>query len=215
MDARVSSLEAVVKELADGQAKTQMEMQSSFQQLLAEMQQIESQQLAMSKIGGNSTGVQKKEFRKEEMKADGSGYGHSTATTVKLGDGNRKLVQGRCKGVSVELEELKIIIDSYVFDIGEVDLILGIEWLATLGEVTTDWKKNVMKFEYEGRKIEFKGEDNEGGKQDSLLCFLNQELQEIDGLMWPSNIQKAVRDKEEGLTKEQETNLQLVLQKFP
>ncbi|KAJ1388147.1 Aspartic peptidase domain superfamily, partial [Sesbania bispinosa] len=90
----------------------------------------------------------------------GLGYGHSTATTVKLGD-------------------------------GEVDLILGIEWLATLGEVTTDWKKNVMKFEYEGRKIEFEGEDSEGGKQDSLLCFLNQELQEIDGLMWPSNIQKA------------------------
>nr|KYP32370.1 Retrovirus-related Pol polyprotein from transposon opus [Cajanus cajan] len=105
----------------------------------------------------------------------GLDYGQTTIAKVTLGDGNKKKVQGRCNGVLVELDELQIIIDSYVFDVGDVDLILGVEWLATLGKVTTDWKKQIMEFNYEGKKIQLKGEVNLGRVFESLFCFLNQE----------------------------------------
>ncbi|RDY07100.1 hypothetical protein CR513_08827, partial [Mucuna pruriens] len=65
------------------------------------------------------------DFQPRTMKVRGS-------IKVKLGDGNRKFVQGCCKEVMVELEEFQIIIDFYVFYLGKVDLILGIDWLATL-----------------------------------------------------------------------------------
>nr|KYP71834.1 Retrotransposable element Tf2 [Cajanus cajan] len=144
----------------------------------------------------------------------GLDYGQTTIAKVTLGDGNKKNVQGRCNGVLVELDELQIIIDSYVFDVGDVDLILGVEWLATLGKVTTDWKKQIMEFNYEGKKIQLKGEVNLGRVFESLFCFLNQEVQEINGVMWPSNIQKAKGCEGEGLTDEQEGRLQRILQNF-
>lgn len=61
---------------------------------------------------------------------------------VYLGDGCRVPCQGVCRELRVELGvELRVelgvcqlTIDGYLFELGRVDLILGIEWLSSLGE---------------------------------------------------------------------------------
>lgn len=39
-----------------------------------------------------------------------------------------------------------------------VDLILGVAWLATLGEVKVNWKSQTMKFVQQGQVVEVKGD---------------------------------------------------------
>ncbi|KAJ1379698.1 Aspartic peptidase domain superfamily, partial [Sesbania bispinosa] len=64
---------------------------------------------------------------------------------VKLGDGHKTRAWGKCKDLKVEIGDTKVIIDAHLFDLGDVDLVLGMAWLSTLGETLVDWTKKTMK----------------------------------------------------------------------
>lgn len=52
---------------------------------------------------------------------------------VRLGDGHRKPTQGCCKDLVVQMGEYELSGDFFLFDLGGVDVILRVAWLATLG----------------------------------------------------------------------------------
>lgn len=54
---------------------------------------------------------------------------------VWLGDGNRRQTQGCCRNLEVQLGDYLFKGEFFLFDLGEMDMILGVAWLATLGEV--------------------------------------------------------------------------------
>lgn len=58
--------------------------------------------------------------------------------------------------------------DYYVFSLGGVDVILGIAWLATLGEVRTNWESLTMSFEMKGSTVVLKGDPSLGRNPVSL-----------------------------------------------
>lgn len=62
---------------------------------------------------------------------------------VSLGDGHKKGTRGCCLKVKggVEIEE-----KFYLFELRGVDMILGVEWLAKLGEITLNWREATMAF---------------------------------------------------------------------
>lgn len=64
-----------------------------------------------------------------------------------VGDGLKKKTQGCCKEPWQASDEFKAVF--YVFEIGEVDAILGIAWLAPLGETTANWAP-FMEFKHQG-----------------------------------------------------------------
>lgn len=64
---------------------------------------------------------------------------------------------GKCRGVKLIIQEMKIIQDFLPFRFGGVDVILGIDWLKRLGEVKTNWGKQTMHFEWNGQKVELRG----------------------------------------------------------
>jgi hypothetical protein len=45
----------------------------------------------------------------------------------------------------------------YAIPIGRVDVVLRIQWLRTLGIVSTNYKELFMRFEFEGIQYELKG----------------------------------------------------------
>jgi hypothetical protein len=45
----------------------------------------------------------------------------------------------------------------YVIPIGGVDIVMGIQWLRTLGTMSTNYKDLFMRFELAGIKYELKG----------------------------------------------------------
>ncbi|KZV24316.1 hypothetical protein F511_01798, partial [Dorcoceras hygrometricum] len=57
---------------------------------------------------------------------------------VYLGDGGRVSCQGVCRKLQVDLQQCILQIDGHVVEPGRVDLILGVVWLRTLGEVVVN-----------------------------------------------------------------------------
>lgn len=49
-------------------------------------------------------------------------------------------------------------ISCYIFPLSSVDLILGVSWLETLGDVKANWKNSTMEFVIEGRRICVQGD---------------------------------------------------------
>lgn len=71
---------------------------------------------------------------------------------VKLGDGHKKQTSGCCRSVEVQLGDHVVKDNFFLFELGGVDLILGVAWLS-LGEVKVNWKTLTMSFMASGQQI--------------------------------------------------------------
>jgi len=78
--------------------------------------------------------------------------------SVKLGDGFRRSTCGFCENIVIKLENHIVKEKFYVFELGGVDVILGVAWLGTLGDVEVNWKALTMTFPYGGRRIQIRGD---------------------------------------------------------
>ncbi|XP_019459980.1 PREDICTED: uncharacterized protein LOC109359744 [Lupinus angustifolius] len=60
---------------------------------------------------------------------------------VEVGDGHKVQCQGRCAQLGFQLQGLDFTQEFYLFELEGVDVVLGLEWLAGLGEVRADFGK--------------------------------------------------------------------------
>ena len=58
---------------------------------------------------------------------------------VKVGGGRIIRSSGKCINVPLEVQGIKFIEEFYLFDLGELDVVLGFSWLAKLGETRANW----------------------------------------------------------------------------
>ncbi|KAF7825235.1 TMV resistance protein N [Senna tora] len=70
----------------------------------------------------------------------------TTSYSVTVGDGHKVEGSGMCKAVRVEVQGIEIEQNFYPFDLGGVDMILGITWLESLMEVNVNWRLLTMKY---------------------------------------------------------------------
>ncbi|KAJ1376513.1 Aspartic peptidase domain superfamily, partial [Sesbania bispinosa] len=80
---------------------------------------------------------------------------------IRLGDGNRVVTKGKCSKLEVSVGKYTCEIDAWVLDMGGLDVILGVAWLRTLGDVTTNWETMTMKFSSQGKEVELRGHDSQ------------------------------------------------------
>ncbi|KAD4179502.1 hypothetical protein E3N88_28093 [Mikania micrantha] len=76
---------------------------------------------------------------------------------IKLGDSHIVFVTQRCLNISVKIGTYSFFLNALVFDMGSLDLILGMEWLKSLGVVVHDWQQASMTFIHQGMEIQLKG----------------------------------------------------------
>jgi hypothetical protein len=62
---------------------------------------------------------------------------------VQLGNGFQISTQGVCRGVELCIGKLKMDPEMHLFELGGIDVVLGIEWLKTLGDTITNWKQQI------------------------------------------------------------------------
>ena len=74
-----------------------------------------------------------------------------------LGDVNKGAFKGLFKDLRVFVVENYLHVNAYILEIGGIDMIFGMEWLETLGDVKTNWKRKVMSFQHGDRMITLKG----------------------------------------------------------
>ena len=63
-------------------------------------------------------------------------------------------------------------LNALVFDLGNLDLVLGIDWLKTLGEVVHNWKEQSMQFKHGSHWIELKASVSPLSSPTSLKLWL-------------------------------------------
>lgn len=67
-------------------------------------------------------------------------------------------------------------------ELGNSDVIIGLQWLEKLGEITTDWKKQVMRFIWEGHTVELHGDPSLRISQISLKAMEKMLKREKQGI---------------------------------
>ncbi|XP_052734051.1 uncharacterized protein LOC128196609 [Vigna angularis] len=103
---------------------------------------------------------------------------------VFLGDGQRKQTQGCCQGVVLQLGGVEIEEQYHVFELGGVDVILGVDWLAKLGEVVINWGKLTMSFKQGGREVIIRGDPTLAQEVIAPAAMLKITEVETVAVMW-------------------------------
>lgn len=98
-----------------------------------------------------------------------------------MGDGHKADTCGICRNICVEIEAGNVLIDAVLFELGDIDIVLGMSWLHSLGEMTIDWSKKIMKFKEGGMSKMLKGIAGEEPLLASLEGILNEEKGHRDG----------------------------------
>nr|XP_034886896.1 uncharacterized protein LOC118027607 [Populus alba] len=67
--------------------------------------------------------------------------------------GNKEVIEctGRCFGLSLSLQGITIQADFFVLPVAACQVVLGVQWLETLGPIKTDYKKLWMSFKQDGK----------------------------------------------------------------
>ncbi|KAJ1409021.1 Retrotransposon gag domain [Sesbania bispinosa] len=81
----------------------------------------------------------------------------SMRMSIKLGDGHRVFSQGVCQKLKVDIGGYCCLIDAYILDIGGLDLLLGVVWMRTLGDVIANWETMTMSFQVSGQDFTLEG----------------------------------------------------------
>ncbi|XP_061366081.1 uncharacterized protein LOC133309335 [Gastrolobium bilobum] len=69
-----------------------------------------------------------------------------TPFKVRVGNGDALLCSGSCKAVIVDIQTHHFSIDLYVLELQGANIVLGVQWLSTLGPVETDYSALTMSF---------------------------------------------------------------------
>lgn len=76
---------------------------------------------------------------------------------VVVGNGNELACHQLCPGVELHIQDQTFIVDLHVLPLCGVDLVLGVQWLKSLGPDLTDYNDLTFKFFHHGKIIELKG----------------------------------------------------------
>lgn len=57
---------------------------------------------------------------------------------------------GKCHNVKISAGEYNLTILMYAILVGGVDVVLGVQWLETIGSITMNLKKHFMRFKLDG-----------------------------------------------------------------
>ncbi|CAA7044114.1 unnamed protein product [Microthlaspi erraticum] len=77
---------------------------------------------------------------------------------ILLGTGISVNGSGVCKNVSVVLQGHEFMMNFVVLELGNANIILGVDWLRTFGKVGYDWEKHEVSFMHKGEMITLYGD---------------------------------------------------------
>ncbi|KAK6152940.1 hypothetical protein DH2020_012579 [Rehmannia glutinosa] len=97
---------------------------------------------------------------------------------VRLGDGQRKEILGSCTNIDIVVGPATFQVTCFVFPLGGVDVILGISWLATLGDAKANWAMMTMDFWADGQHVSLRGDQSLVRREISAAGI--QKLQDIE-----------------------------------
>ncbi|GAU35788.1 hypothetical protein TSUD_56650 [Trifolium subterraneum] len=133
---------------------------------------------------------------------------------VKLGNGFQVTTQGVCIGLEVCIGDFKINPTMHLFDLGGIDVVLGIEWLQTLGDTITNWRQQIMSFWCDKKWVTLKGQGGYRRTAVALHSILNRPKPNAEpNVIWEATKVKSKGGTDSNLNKQQQYELEELLNK--
>ena len=82
---------------------------------------------------------------------------HASCSTVSVADGSQLGVQGKVDKFKWEFHGTKFQVDFMIIPLGNCDVVLGVQWLVTLGDITLNLKKLEMSFVTDNTRVRLHG----------------------------------------------------------
>lgn len=109
---------------------------------------------------------------------------------VQVANGSHLVSQYECPGFSWKIGDKEFKNGIRTLPMGGYDLVLGVDWLGSLGLVTFDYKNLTLQFEYKGQKVTLQGKAH-GGKprlqQMSAKAFVRSCQRQGNGFLYVFN----------------------------
>ena len=74
-----------------------------------------------------------------------------------IANGGSMKCGGRCENVCLQIGDYHLKSHMFAIDMGGCDIVLGADWLRTLGPILMDFKELTMQFDQEGHQYKFQG----------------------------------------------------------
>ncbi|XP_028191387.1 uncharacterized protein LOC114377177 [Glycine soja] len=108
----------------------------------------------------------------------------TTPLRVMVGNGQHLECQQLCTEIPVEIQTTSFTVDLYVLPISGANIVLGVQWLQSLGPILTDYNTLCMQFFHQGRLVELKGENDTNLRQLSSPQFRRLCRTQGDGFLF-------------------------------
>ncbi|KAJ9705665.1 hypothetical protein PVL29_003637 [Vitis rotundifolia] len=95
----------------------------------------------------------------------------TTSYGVMMGTGISVKGKGICRGVCISMQGLTVVEDFLPLELDNTDVILGMPWLGTLGDMKVNWKMLTMKIRMGKTVIVLKGDPNLSRTEVSLKAM--------------------------------------------
>nr|TKR68966.1 hypothetical protein D5086_0000309060 [Populus alba] len=79
--------------------------------------------------------------------------------TIKAANGGKMLCSSICKNFRWKMQGNYFVTDVFVMELDACDMVLGVQWLATLGDIMCNYKSMWMNFLWQGRRVTLKGNE--------------------------------------------------------
>jgi Reverse transcriptase (RNA-dependent DNA polymerase)/Retroviral aspartyl protease len=79
---------------------------------------------------------------------------------VRVGNGEALQCTAYCQAVSLYIQSHLFTTYLFILDLEGSDVVLGVQWLETLGPILTDWSQLTMEFTYNGNNIHLQGDSS-------------------------------------------------------
>lgn len=103
---------------------------------------------------------------------------------VKLGNGVQIEAQGRCKELEMYIGSHKLRPNLQLFELGGIDVVLGMEWLKTLGDTIINWKQHTLSFWEEGRWVTLSNKEGCKNPMIALQSIVGKPRPKKEGDVW-------------------------------
>jgi len=77
-----------------------------------------------------------------------------------VGNGQNLECNSIYSDITVTIQSVQFVVDLHVLPISGANIVLGVEWLKSLGPVLTDYNTLTMQFFHQGRLVELKGDND-------------------------------------------------------
>ena len=103
---------------------------------------------------------------------------------IKLGDGCYKSSRGVCCGMELGIGSFTISPKLHLFELGGIDVVLGMEWLKKLGDMIVNWRQQTMSFWSDKRWVSLQGIDGQEKKLVALQSILSKPKLNDQEVLW-------------------------------